>query len=156
MSRFDAPSRLERLFNRVFGTLVGIGLGLRHNYLLHVVGRRSGRTYTTPVDLLDLGGRRFLVAPRGESQWVRNARAAGRVTLTKGRRREELRVRPLADADKPPVLKAYLDRFKRTVQRYFDVPAGSPAERFVPLAARYPVFELLPPERRAGGSRAAG
>ena len=65
-------------------------------------------------------------------------------------------MRELADAEKPPILKAYLDRFKRTVKRYFAVPAGSPVERFGPLAPRHPVFELMPPDRRAGGTRAGG
>jgi deazaflavin-dependent oxidoreductase (nitroreductase family) len=145
MSRapFDAPSPVERLFSRLFGVLVGLGLGLGHNYLLEVRGRRSGRTYATPVDVLDHGGRRFLVAGRGETQWVRNARASGRVRLRRGRHREDCRVRAVMDGDKPELLKAYLDRFKLTVQRYFPVPAGSPRDAFAPLTARYPVFELL-------------
>ena len=139
---FVAPSPIERLFSRVFGALVGLGLGFPHNYQLEVRGRRSGRLYSTPVDVLVHRGKRFLVAGRGETQWVRNARASGRVTLRKGRRREELRVRALGDGEKPEVLKAYLDRFKLTVQRYFPVAAGSPAEDLRPLAPRYPVFEL--------------
>lgn len=145
--RFDAPSPVERVFSRVFGMLIGLGIGLRHNYLLQVPGRRSGRVYSTPVDVLSHGGRRFLVAGRGETQWVRNARASGRVTLVKGRRCEELSLRAVPDADKPELLKAYLDRFKMTVQRYFPVPAGSPVERFAPLAATYPVFELVGRDR---------
>jgi deazaflavin-dependent oxidoreductase (nitroreductase family) len=140
---FQAPSPLERCFNRAFGWLVGLGLGLRHNYLLEVRGRKSGRTYSTPVDLLELGGKRYLVAPRGRTQWVRNAEAAGEVALRKGRKRERFRLRPLADAEKPQILKKYLDSFATTVQRYFPVPAGSPRDAFLPLAARYPAFELL-------------
>ena len=136
----------ERIFNRVFGTLVGLGLGLPHNYQLQVRGRKSGRLYSTPVDVLEHGGRRFLVAGRGETQWVRNARASGRVTLRKGTRRAECRLRALSDREKPEVLKAYLDRFKMTVQRYFPLPAGSPAEEFAAVAANHPVFELVPEE----------
>jgi deazaflavin-dependent oxidoreductase (nitroreductase family) len=143
---FAAPTRTERLFNRLFGALVGLGIGLPHNFLLEVRGRRTGRTFATPVDVLAHDGRRFLVAARGETQWVRNARASGRVVLRKGFRREELRLRAVPDRDKPPLLKAYLDRFKLTVQRYFPVPAGSPAADLAPLAGRYPVFELVPPE----------
>jgi len=142
-TRFDAPSPFERVFNRVFGMLVGLGIALPHNYLLQVRGRKSGRLYSTPVDVLERGGRRFLVAGRGETQWVRNARASGQVTLRKGLRGEACRLRALADGEKPEVLKAYLDRFKMTVQRYFPIPAGSPAESFAPVAAAYPVFELL-------------
>ena len=141
---FRKPSAGERFFNRVFGLLVGLGLGLQHNYLLQVRGRKSGKVYSTPIDLLELDGKRFLVAPRGRTQWVRNAKAAGEVTLKKGRTRQHYRIRPIPDAGKPELLKAYLDRFKTTVQRYFPVPAGSPPESFAQLAANYPVFELLP------------
>ena len=138
------PTPVERAFNRAFGVLVGLGLGLRHNYLVEVHGRRTGRIRATPVDLLEIQGRRFLVAGRGRTQWVQNAEAAGEVSLRKGRRRTRFTVRALSDDEKPAVLKAYLDRFKPTVQRYFPVPAGSPPSAFAPVAARYPVFELMP------------
>src|SRR5262245_34031562 len=139
---FRQPSSGERLFNRLFGWFVGLGIGLPHNYLLQVTGRKTGRLYSTPVNILDYEGRRFLVAPRGETQWVRNARSSQQIWLKKGRRRQAYRVRELADTDKPMVLKIYLDRFKTTVRRYFPAPAGSPPEAFAELATRYPVFEL--------------
>ena len=141
---YAAPTPVERVVTRLFGLLVGLGLGLPHNYLLQVRGRRSGRLHATPVDVLTHAETRFVVAGRGDTQWVRNARVSGRIVLKKGFRREALRVRELPDAEKPPVLKAYLDRFKLTVQRYFPVRAGSPAADFVTLAPRYPVFELIP------------
>jgi deazaflavin-dependent oxidoreductase (nitroreductase family) len=137
------PTAPERLANRLFGVLVGLGFGLRHNYLLQVRGRKTGRLHSTPVNVLVLDGKRFLVSGRGTTQWVRNALASGSVSLKKGRRSEEFRVRAVPDDAKPEILKSYLDRFKLTVQRYFPVPAGSPAEAFRPLAARYPVFELV-------------
>jgi deazaflavin-dependent oxidoreductase (nitroreductase family) len=141
---FLKPSVSERFFNRLFGTLVGWGFGLSHNYLLQVAGRKTGRVYSTPVNILDYRAKRYLVAPRGETQWVRNARAGGQIWLKKGRTRQQYRVRPLADAEKPELLKQYLDRYKTTVQRYFPIPAGSPVEAFGKLASTYPVFELLP------------
>jgi len=144
MEHFNQPNAIERLFNRLFGFLVGWGLGLSHNYLLQVRGRKSGQLYSTPVNVVDRDGKRFLVAPRGYTQWVRNAAASGTVSLKKGRRSEVFLLRVVSDEDKPEILKAYLDSFTRTVQRYFPVPAGSPAEAFRPLAERYPVFELLP------------
>lgn len=73
---------------------------------------------------------------------ARNAEAAGEITLKKGRSRQSYQIRPVADADKLELLKAYLDNFKTTVQRYFPVPAGSAAQAFVTIAANYPVFEL--------------
>lgn len=140
---FRAPSAGERGFNRIFGFVVGLGLGFSYNYLLQVRGRKSGKTYSTPIDLLELGGKRFLVAPRGRTQWVRNAEAAGEVTLKKGSKRQQFRLRALSDQEKPEILKAYLDQFKREVQRYFPVPAGSPVEAFHELSQSYPAFELM-------------
>jgi deazaflavin-dependent oxidoreductase (nitroreductase family) len=141
---FRAPSAAERVFNRVFGFLVGLGLGFSYNYLLQVRGRKSGKIYSTPIDLLEVGGKRFLVAPRGQTQWVRNAEAAGEVILKKGSRRQRFRLRALSDQEKPEILKVYLDRFKREVQSYFPVPAGSPVEVFRELGQSYPAFELIP------------
>ena len=141
---YERPTMMERGFNRAFGVLVGLGLGMRHNYLLEVRGRRTGQIHAMPVSVLDLNGRRFLVAGRGRTHWVRNAEAAGEVALKKGRSRGHYRLRAIPDVEKPEILKAYVDRFKTTVQRYFPVPAGSPASAFAAVAARYPVFELVP------------
>jgi deazaflavin-dependent oxidoreductase (nitroreductase family) len=141
---FREPSPAARLFNRIFGALVGLGLGARHNYLVEVRGRKTGRVYSAPVNVVELGGRRFLVAPRGRTQWVRNAEAAGQLVLRKGRRRQAFRLRTVPDQEKPEILKAYLDRFKLMVQSYFPVTAGSDEDAFRDLADRYPVFELLP------------
>ena len=91
---FRVPSTVERLFNRIFGFLVGLGLGFRYNYLLQVRGRKSGKLYSTPVNLLELRGQRFLVAPRGRTQWVRNPVAAGEVTLKKGSTRQNTACAP--------------------------------------------------------------
>jgi deazaflavin-dependent oxidoreductase (nitroreductase family) len=144
---FNPPTTLDRAFNKLFGLLVGLGLGLPHNYLLQVRGRKSGRVYSTPVDVLSRDGKRYLVAPRGYTQWVRNAVASGTVSLKKGRRSEQFGIRILSDDEKPEILKSYLDRYKLTVQRYFPVPAGSPTEAFRPLTGRYPIFELIPQRR---------
>jgi deazaflavin-dependent oxidoreductase (nitroreductase family) len=141
---FQKPTLLNRLFNRAFGFLVNLGVGFEHTYLLEVRGRKSGKLYSLPVDLLTEGGKPYLVAPRGYTQWVRNAEVAGEVRLRKGRQVWKFRLRVLSEAERPPILKAYLDQFRREVQRFFTVPAGSPVEAFAPLAHRYPAFELLP------------
>ena len=150
MADFLEPSPLERLFNRAFGVLVGLGLGLRHNYLLRVRGRRTGRVYSTPVNVLELTGRRFLVAGRGRTQWVRNAEIAGEVILKRGWSSQTFGVRPIPDDEKPAILSAYLGRFRPTVQRYFPVRAGSAPAAFTAIADRYPVFELLPSGQKVG------
>src|SRR5271155_2354854 len=102
---FRPPSLVERIFNKVFGFAVGLGLGSSYNYLLQVRGRKSGKIYSTPIDLLELGGKRFLVAARGRTQWVRNAEAAGEITLKKGGSRRNYRLIPIAEAEKPEILK---------------------------------------------------
>lgn len=143
MPSFRPLSFSERIFNRLFGVLVGLGLGFSYNYLLQVRGRKTGKVYSNPIDLLEIQGKRFLVAPRGRTQWVRNAEAAGEVTLKRGSSRQNFRLRPIPESERPPLLKAYLERFRREVQRYFPVPAGSPVEAFSSVASNYPVFELI-------------
>jgi hypothetical protein len=104
------------------------------------------------VDPLDLGGHRYLVCARGNANWVRNARAAGEVVLVRALRRHRYAVRELPPDLRPPVLKAYLDRFASEVQRFFPVPKGSAVEAFDALASRYPVFELQPVDETAPGA----
>jgi deazaflavin-dependent oxidoreductase (nitroreductase family) len=139
---FQRPTAVERLFNSIIGALVRLGIGLPDMRLLEVRGRKSGKLYTLPVDLLPHEGKLYLVAPRGRAEWVRNAEASGSVVLRRGRRAESYHLRALSVLERPPILKAYLDRFRREVQRFFSLPAGSPADAFAPLASRYPVFEL--------------
>jgi deazaflavin-dependent oxidoreductase (nitroreductase family) len=140
---FREPTSFEKFVNRTFGFIVGLGLGPAHIYLLEVRGRKTGKIYKTPVDLLQLNGRQYLVAPRGRTQWVRNAEAATDITLKRGSLRQRFRLRAIPEADRPPILKAYLENFRREVQRYFSVAAGSPLEEFIPIAPNYPAFELL-------------
>lgn len=134
---------MEQFFNRAFGFLVGLGIGPSYCYLLQVRGRKSGRLYSTPVNLMDINGKRLLVAPRGRTQWVRNAEASGEITLKRGSFNTRFQLKELLGPDKLPVLKEYLDRYHTAVQRYFTVRAGSPAEAFAEVADRYPVFELI-------------
>ena len=143
-SLFRKPSPLEAFFNRALGLLVGLGIGPVYMQVLQVRGRKSGRVYSTPVNLLQVAGKPYLVAPRGNTQWVRNAEASGEILLKRGRQERKYRVRSIADSEKPEALKLYLDSYKSAVQQYFPVPAGSPPAAFREIAANYPVFELLP------------
>ena len=139
---FVKESRLDRAFNRLFGFLVGLGIGAKYNYLLETRGRKTGRTYTTPVNLTEIDGRLYLVAVRGETGWVRNARAAGSISLRKGSAPLTFRVREIAVDARPPILKEFLERYASQVQRFYPVPKGSPVEAFREMAPRAPVFEL--------------
>jgi len=142
-SGYLRPTVFERLAGRALGYLVRIGLIRGHFYVLEVRGRKSGRTISLPVDLLELDGRPYLVCARGNSNWVRNARAAGEVVLARALRRRRYRVRELPPSMRPPILKAYLDRYAGEVQRFFPVRKGSSVEAFNDLAPRYPVLELI-------------
>ena len=143
-SSYLKPGTLDRIFGRALVFLIRIGLVRGHFYVLEVRGRNSGRTISLPVDPLDLAGQRYLVCARGNSNWVRNARAAGEVVLVRALVRQRYSTRELSPDLRPPILKAYLDRFAGEVQRFFPVPKGSAVEAFNDLAARYPVFVLRP------------
>ena len=133
------PSR--RAANRVVRLLLRLGLMPGPTYLLTVRGHRTGRPLSTPVTLVEDGGIRWLVAPYGDVAWVRSARAAGQVTLSRGSRSETVPIRELAPAEAAPVLQRYVTRVPIT-RPYFDVKPDSPLTAFVAEASRHPVFEL--------------
>jgi deazaflavin-dependent oxidoreductase (nitroreductase family) len=143
MASFREPTAMEKFFNRVLGFLIGLGVGPAHIHLLEVRGRKTGKLYVTPVDLLPLGGKQYLVAPRGRTQWVQNAEAAGEIVLRRGSHRTKFGLRLLEDGEKPEVLKAYLDSYRSEVQRFFPITAGSPVTAFAEITRGYPAFELL-------------
>ncbi|MGA5704348.1 nitroreductase/quinone reductase family protein [Peterkaempfera bronchialis] len=132
------------LTNRLVAALTRAGLSVWGSRVLAVRGRSSGEWRTTPVNLLTHQGERYLVAPRGHTQWVRNIRVSGGGELRLGRRAEPFRVAELADAEKPAVLRAYLRRWKFEVGVFFDGigPDASDAE-LLRIAPGYPVFRVL-------------
>ena len=131
------------MLNAVVRLLVRVGLAGRHTYLLTVVGRKTGRRYSTPVTLVEDGAGRWLVAPYGERNWVKNARAAGWVELSRAGKSERLRVTEVNDAEAGPVLRDYLRKAPVT-RPFFDVRASDPVEAFIAEAPRHPVFRLGP------------
>lgn len=113
--------------------------------VLAVRGRTSGEWRTTPVNLLEHDAGRYLVAPRGEAQWVRNLRAAGTGELRVGNKVEEFSARELDEDEKVPVLRAYLKRWKFEVGAFFDgVGPDSADAELRSIAGRHPAFEVLP------------
>src|SRR3954449_267698 len=143
---YRAPGWLTRnVFNRAVAFLTRHGMSILGSRVLAVRGRSSGAWRTTPVNLLDHDGRRYLVSARGEGQWVRNLRAAGTGELRVGRRTEAFRGRELPHEEKVPVLRAYLKRWKLEVGVFFDGvgPDSSDAE-ILTIAGKHPAFEVLP------------
>ncbi|MEZ4861407.1 MAG: nitroreductase/quinone reductase family protein [Caldilineaceae bacterium] len=141
--KYQRPSAFEVRMNQLMGKLAAWGLGPAYMVELSVRGRKSGKIYSTPVNLLTVDGVDYLVAPRGTTSWVRNARAVGEVHLKRGRKTETVRLEELVNDAKPPLLKEYLERYKSAVQRYFTVQAGAPVDAFAPIAGDYPVFRLV-------------
>ena len=143
-TRYVAPGRWTRVFNSAvaFGTRRGLAVwGSRQ---LYVRGRSSGELRQTPVNLLTVAADRYLVAPRGVTQWVRNLRAAGEGELRLGRRVERFTPMELDDADKPAVLRAYLKRWKFEIGVFFDgVGPDSTDDELLAIAAGYPVFRVI-------------
>jgi deazaflavin-dependent oxidoreductase (nitroreductase family) len=136
--------RGQQVGNAFIATLVRLGVGPKSTYLLTVNGRKTGKPRTTPVMLVETGEGRWLVAPYGAVSWVRNARAAGRVTLRRGGRSEEATVVELDPPAAAPVLQKYLAAVP-LVRPYFDVTPESPVDAFVAEAPRHPVFALTRP-----------
>lgn len=134
----------RNVFNGTVALLTRLGLSVWGSRELRVRGRKTGEWRSTPVNLLTHDGRRYLVAPRGETQWVRNLRAAGGTgELRLGRKVETFRATEIADADKEDVLRAYLKRWKAEVGVFFDgVAADSPTAEVQRIAPKHPVFVL--------------
>ena len=142
-TRYVVPTSIDRVFNSTVATLTRAGISIMGSRVLAVRGRKSGEWRTTPVNLLTHDGRRYLVAPRGETQWVRNLRAAGTGELRVGRRVESFRGRELADDEKVPVLRAYLRRWKAEVGIFFEgVSAKSSDDDIRRIAPNHPVFRV--------------
>ncbi|HEV7722050.1 MAG TPA: nitroreductase/quinone reductase family protein [Iamia sp.] len=141
--RYLAPTDWgTRVTNRIAGALTRRGLSVAGSRELRVVGRTSGEIRTNVVNLLEVDGHRYLVAPRGHTQWVRNLRAAGRGELRVGRRVEAFRSLELPDDDhKVVVIRAYLDRWAWEVGRFFEgIDATSPEDVLLAAAPDFPVF----------------
>jgi len=132
------------VFNPMVAALTGRGVSLLGSRVLEVRGRSSGQPRRTPVNLLELEGERYLVAPRGETQWARNLRASGEGRLLAGRRSESFTAVELGDEQKPPVLRAYLKRWRFEVGAFFDgVGPDSSEQRLRDAAPKHPVFRIL-------------
>jgi deazaflavin-dependent oxidoreductase (nitroreductase family) len=138
------PYRLgtwRRAVNVIVRTLLRLGLSPPHTYLLTVIGRKTGRSYSTPVTLVERERQRWLVAPYGDVAWVRNARAAGQVTLQRGRRSQLVKLQELPPEEASPILQTYLAQVP-VVRPFFDVTVHSDLRDFAGEASRHPVFRI--------------
>lgn len=132
---------IRKLGNILITPLARLGLAGKRTHVLTTLGRKSGRPYSTPVQLVFLGGERWLVAPYGERAWVKNARAAGTVELTRARNTERVRVEEVEPETAAPVLREYLRKTPVT-KPFFTAKRNAPVEAFAAEASRHPVFRV--------------
>ena len=148
--RYVQPGWFTRhVFNPTIAVLTRAGISVWGSRELRVRGRKSGEWRAVPVNLLTHEGKRYLVAPRGHTQWVRNLRVANEGELRVGRRTEAFRATEIDDADKPAILRAYLKRWKAEVGVFFDgVSAKSTEDELRRIAPDHPVFlvSVMSPE----------
>jgi deazaflavin-dependent oxidoreductase (nitroreductase family) len=146
--RYVVPNLFTRnVFNRLVAGLTRLGISVWGSRVLEVRGRKSSQPRRLPVNVLTLEGTRYLVAPRGHTQWVRNLRVAGEGQLLLGRERERFVASEIPDTDKEPILRAYLRRWKWEVGQFFGgVDAASSSEELRGIAADHPIFRIETPE----------
>ncbi len=131
----------QHVFNPTVLGLTRLGVSVYGSRILAVRGRKSGEWRTNPVNLLEFQGKRYLVAPRGVTEWVRNIRISGGGELRLGTRHEAIRVAELADAEKPAVLRHYLNKWKWEVGQFFEgVGPDATEEDIARIASNHPVF----------------
>jgi deazaflavin-dependent oxidoreductase (nitroreductase family) len=150
-ARYVKPKSATNFFNDTVGRLTRMGVSVYGSRVLYVKGRKSGEWRSTPVNPLTLDGTRYLVAPRGNTQWVRNLRVVGTGELRVGRKVEPFSATEIADDDKPAILRAYLKRWKFEVGVFFDgVDAKAPQEKLREIAPGYPIFRIEPAAKQRG------
>jgi deazaflavin-dependent oxidoreductase (nitroreductase family) len=145
-ARYIQPKSATNLFNDIVARMTRLGVSVYGSRILFVKGRTSGEWRSTPVNPLRLAdGTRYLVAPRGNTQWVRNMRAAGGGELRIGRKVEPFTATEVGDDAKPAILRAYLKKWKIEVGVFFDgVDAKAPEEKLREIAPGYPIFRIEP------------
>lgn len=140
---YQRPDALTRfVFNPLIAGAARLGISLRGSRVLAVRGRASGEWRTTPVNPLSLGGERYLVAPRGETHWVRNIRASGEARLRLGRKEEAIRVVEVPDGEKRPILRAYLNAWRAETGKFFGLGKNPTDDEIAAIAAHHPVFRI--------------
>lgn len=145
--RYVQPGWFTRnVFNRLVAALTRAGVSVIGSRVLRVPGRKTGEPRETPVNVLTLDDVRYLVSPRGTTQWVRNVRAAGGGELVLGRSAESFRAVEVDNADKTDILRSYLRRWAFEVGAFFDgVNASSTDEELRRIAPGHPVFRIEAP-----------
>ncbi|MEP7216505.1 MAG: nitroreductase/quinone reductase family protein [Anaerolineaceae bacterium] len=144
MATYQKPDfATSHIFNPLVATATKLGISMRGSRILAVRGRQSGEWRSTPVNPLTLGDARYLVAPRGDTQWVRNIRVSGEGVLKLGRKSEIIRVSEIGDEEKLPIIRAYLRAWASETKKFFGVAdANVPDDELRRIAPNHPVFRI--------------
>ncbi len=145
MTVYHKPRAITKLFNSIFGFFAGTGLTPKRNIMLETKGRRSGQTRSVPVNIVDYEGRRYLVSPRGESEWVRNVRAAGGQAVIRHGKRESVHLEELPPAERAPIIQKYLRENAIATKQHFGIDPKADIAEFVRIAPLHPVFRITTP-----------
>ena len=143
MTMYHPPSAFVKAMNAVVGRLASWGLVPGGTALLQVKGRRSGQTRSTAVTWVDHDGQRYLVAPRGNTEWVRNVKAAGGQVVLKRRKSEQVRLQEVPVEQRAPIIQAYLKKTARVTKREFGIEPDAPSDEFQRIAPDHPVFRIV-------------
>ncbi|HLB23713.1 MAG TPA: nitroreductase/quinone reductase family protein [Dehalococcoidia bacterium] len=145
MAKYQKPGFFTKhVANPLLELMMKLGMSARGSRILSVKGRRSGKTYTTPVNPLSFEDQRYLVAPRGETGWVKNIRVSREGELRLGGKREPIRVEEVGNDVKEPILRAYLANWKAETSIFFGgVTDESPAEELRRIAPDHPIFRIV-------------
>jgi deazaflavin-dependent oxidoreductase (nitroreductase family) len=141
---YEKPSAMTQLMNRSISILASLGWTPRNTVTLEVRGRKSGEPRSVVVNTVDVDGRRFLVAPRGETEWVRNVRAAQGEAVVRHGKRERVKLEEIPVSERAPIIAAYLPKNAMATKKHFGVEPNAPLEEFARIAPNHPVFRVNP------------
>ncbi len=150
MTFYRRPMKLTQVMNRFLSWLASLGLTSSDTVTLEVKGRRSGRVRSNPVTWVEHDGQRYLVSPRGESEWVRNVRAAGGEAAIRHRGRKRVRLEEIAAGERAPIIKAYLGKTATATRQHFGIDPKAELSEFEAIAARHPVFRITAAKEGGG------
>ncbi|MFN0146023.1 MAG: nitroreductase family deazaflavin-dependent oxidoreductase [Dehalococcoidia bacterium] len=141
MPEYVRPGWFSRsVINLVPALAARLGVSMGGAWLLTVNGRKTGEPHSLPVNPLTLGAARYLVSPRGDTQWARNLRAAGHADLRLGRKTVRVSVTEVAETERPAIIAEYLKRWGNVTRSHFGTVKDPDAAELARLAARTPVF----------------
>lgn len=141
---YNRPSGVVKAMNGLFGWIAARGIGPAKTYEIEVRGRASGEPRKVPVNIVEFEGNRYLVAPRGETEWVRNVRAAGGLASLRRKAVEEVRLTEIPEAERAPIIQKYLGENAMATKASFGIEPKAPIEEFQRIAGRHPTFLVEP------------